>query len=155
MRAIVLAAFLCGGCGLAHNIQVSKMLEEQKAACRRLYPDEHQKPVSPRVKCMNDAVARATKDDPNIDIANVFAAKRMVVADKYDKGQMSAVEYDAEMAVLASEATTSFQQRHNGAAIATAATTQAAIAQNQAIQSAFRPTPTVTCQTFGNTTTCR
>lgn len=152
---IALTAVLCGGCGLAHNMQVSKMAEEQKAECRRLYPDEHQKPISPRVNCMNDVVIGAAKGDANADIVNVFAAKRMVVADKYDRGQLSAVEYDAEMASLVTDATTLAQQRENGAAVATAAATQAAIAQNQAIQSAFRPAPTTTCQTFGNTTTCR
>jgi hypothetical protein len=153
MRLILVATILCAGCGLAHEAQLERMLSEKKATCQNLFPDPHLKPASQRVKCMNDAVIDVAMGDPNADLLRTLAARRLVVAERYDGGQLTAAEFDAEMAALESDANTSAQERQNSSIQANAAATQAALAQSRAVQSAFHPT--TTCQTFGNTTTCR
>lgn len=172
---VVLCGGLLMGCGLAHQAQLNKDREEAdarraagEADCIKRYPDKHRKPVSPRVKCINDVMLayftaiQRTVGAVDLDLVNAHHAQRLVAAERYDTGKTSAVQFEAEVAKLVAEFRTEAASRRNSAAMASAAQQQAAaasqqavLAQQKAISDAFQVPKPVTCTTIGNSMTCR
>lgn len=155
------------GCGLARNAELEKRLAEadrtraaEEAKCDQAHPQP--RPVTPRMQCTSTAYLNwlESTGNPNLTLFRASIAQRLVIAERYDKGQISEAEYNAEAAKLDLAADTAIRQRNESAAMvsaaqqqASAASGQAALARQKAISDAFRGNRT-TCSTWGNTTTC-
>ena len=150
---VILVAFALAGCGpskLQLEAQAARdAYEAAIAACERSFPDRHRKPVTPRVKCFNEAnLNLAARGDPNVDLVTAMTAQMLVLAERFDGGRFSEARFESEKAVVFANYRTQVLQRENSAAVADAAQAQAWAAQQAA-------TPrSVTCNRFGNTVTC-
>lgn len=169
-----LAISILAGCGLAHEAALrdqSKVLEQRLkseiAECERLHPDPYRKPVTERVRCKNAAVLRlyeaAQKLDGSgqVDLVQLANARRLVAAERFDRGLTTKAQYDTEIAEIDVAHRTEFLARENNATMsaaaqqqAAAASQQASIARQKAISDAFKPPRSVSCTTYGNITTC-
>jgi hypothetical protein len=124
-------------------------------ALRRLYPDPHRKPISPRIKCFNDATLAyytAFAGNPWSDLVRVFTARMAVIAEKYDVGQISETQFDSEKAQAVANYTVQIMQRPYSTAKVDAAPTQAAAASKQAVATVLPKQ--MTCVPTFNDTNC-
>jgi len=173
-----LIVFTLAGCGLARQAEIKQAADQAQAQlgvghveCERQYPDKYKRPVTPRVKCFNaandrynNAMARSVSN-PVLDLHDAHHARRLVAAERYDKGELSQAEYELAMANSRTEATSQANDRNNKAAAvsaqqqaAAAQQSQAAIARGRAIQDAFNPrtqTTNTNCNSVGNSVNCR
>jgi hypothetical protein len=145
---------LCGlliltGCGLSRHAQsrsetaienrepaIAKQNNEAIDQCQKLYPDPHLKPVLRRIKCFNDATLAyytAFAGNPWSDLVRVFTARMVVIAEKYDVGQISETQFDFEKEQAVANYTSQVMQRPYSAAKVSAAATQTAAASKQAV----------------------
>ena len=155
---LIIAAVLsgCASQGTKYVQEANLVFEATIAQCKNMYPNRYEKPVTPRVSCLQDALTEyATKlalVDPRtpLDLQNVRSAKIKLSAERFDSGAITRAEYDLIVATADSEYNSASASRNNSAIIANAAQTQARAAQAQAA-AAQRP---VSCTTIGNTTTC-
>jgi hypothetical protein len=161
---------LCGlliltGCGLSRHARetagenkvpvITKQNNEAIDQCQKLYPDPHRKPALPRIKCFNDATLAyyaAFADNPWSDLAREFTARMVVIAKKYDVGQISETQFDVEKAQAVAKYTSQVIQRENNAAVLNAAPTQASAASKQTLATVL-PKQMTCVQTF-NSVTC-
>lgn len=93
-----------------HEPAIAKQNNDAIDQCGKLYPGSHQKPVSPRVKCFNDATLAyyaGFADIQRSGSARAFTNKMAAIAKKYDAGQISESEFDSEK----EEAITDFTNR--------------------------------------------
>lgn len=102
-----------GGCGIAHQIQISKEGEEattrfnkESAECADRFPDIHKKPALPRVECSMAAALSFEKEKAvttgsnNVPLAELAAAKAKEIASRYDRGELTQDRFDLELAQL-------------------------------------------------------
>jgi hypothetical protein len=170
-RWLVLASALTlAGCGLAQQAKIQeeiavakKTRDAQIAECKRRYPDHHRKPVTPRIKCFNEADLNynAAYDqsvgNPQLDLVRSFTAQRLVIGERYDNGHLSQAQYDAEMASAEADSNSPILQRQNEADMIAAAQSQAAAAYassaaaSSAAAAASRPR---TCTRIGYSVIC-
>jgi hypothetical protein len=154
---------LVGGCGLAKQIQINKEAEAAKKAqaaqiaeCERLFPDRLRKPVTPRVKCFNEAnlsyhmaYARSV-GNPYLDLVRLMTAQMLLIAEKYDAGGLTEAQFEVAKATAQSDYASKVADRKNASAMVGAAQTQADAAQRRAIAASMP----VTCNRYGNSVTC-
>jgi hypothetical protein len=162
---------LCGlliltGCGLSRHAQretaienkeppIAKQNNEAIDQCQKLYPDPHRKPILPRIKCFNDATLAyytAFAGNPWSDLVRVFTARMVVIAEKYDVGQISETQFDSEKAQAVANYTVQIMQRPYSTAKVDAAPTQAAAASKQAVATVLPKQ--MTCVPTFNDTNC-
>jgi hypothetical protein len=141
---------LCGlliltGCGLSRHAQNETEIENKEPAiarqnteaidqCQKLHPDPHRKPVLPRIKCFNDATLAyytAFAGNPWSALVRVFTARMVVIAEKYDVGQISEAQFDFEKEQAIANYTSQVMQ--HPAAKVDAAPMQTAAASKQAV----------------------
>jgi len=82
-----------------HEPPIAKQNSDAIDQCEKLYPGSRHKPVSPRVKCLNDATLVYYAGFAEIQrsgLARAFASKMATIAKKYDAGQISDSEFDTE-----------------------------------------------------------
>jgi hypothetical protein len=157
---VLASALTLAGCDLAQQAKIreeaalpTKTLDAQIAECKRRYPDRHRKPVTPRIKCFNEADLNYHADllytvvNPQLDLVRSFTAQRLVIGERYDNGRLSQAEFDAEMASAEVDYNSRVLQRQNEAEMIAAAQSQAAAAR------AAASSPT-TCTRLGNSVTC-
>jgi hypothetical protein len=154
-RRVGSAMFFIIGLG-ACAIDNSKFIEAKNdrdadiATCKKTYPDKHTKPVTPRVRCFNEANTRfSSRGDPNFDLMNAMAAQMLVVAERYDAGHVSDAQYDADRANVFADYRTKVLRRKTDAKIANAAQDQADAAWQATLPK------TTTCTQNLDTITCR
>ena len=157
------ALALVGGCCLVKQVQINQESEAatkaqaaQIAECERLYPDRLRKPVTPRVKCFNEAnLSYHTAYDrsvgnPYLDLARLMTAQMLFVAEKYDAGGLSEAQFEVAKATVQSDYASKVAERGNASAMVGAAQIQADAAQRRAIAASMP----VTCNRYGNSVTC-
>ncbi len=164
----VLIVLMLAGCA-SSQIQKAQdaarlQLGRDWAECDSLYPDKNRKPVTPRIKCQaaaNGKLAaawkRATGNAPSdMVIHEKNVAQALLAAERFDKGEISAAEYNLEIANSNLEAENQRFHRKAVAAKVDAARQEAAASTSAAIRAATqvrRPT-TTNCNTFGSTVNC-
>lgn len=144
---------------------LEREMDRRAAKCHELYPVKDQRPVTPRVQCLNQVIidisAKADRSDGlnHASLIRAHVAVRLAIADHYDRGDMTFADYEAEIARVGYESHAAFIQADQNAALVGAAQRQAIGAGLQGFANAYtrpRPvSPSVTCTTWGNTTTCR
>ena len=159
LMSVGIAVAFSGGCGIARQMKINDDLKAaQEAAdrgiaeCDASHPGKFTRPVLPRIRCMNavelqrqESIGRSV-GNPNLDLHRLTAAKRLAVAERFDKGQSSEIEYELQLATVHSEHTNAANSRLNSATLAAAAAKQASAAS-----AANRP---VSCTRLGNTVNC-
>jgi hypothetical protein len=93
---------------------IAKQNNDAIDQCEKLYPGSQQKPVSPRVKCFNDATLAYYTGFAGIQRSGsvrAFTAKMAAIAKKYDAGQISETEFDSEKEMTISDFTNRIMQR--------------------------------------------
>jgi len=165
-----LMAILAGCASAAHSEleEANAAAARLGAACNQKFPDPHKKPTVARQQCLNEAyrpaeIARSRILGPgSYDLANLSMARLVVIAEKYDRGEITAAQYDQARAEAQAAYSAELQSRQIATMMADAAQRQAAAAQQNAMWQAYGaavkatvPPPTVTCDKFGSTITCR
>jgi hypothetical protein len=132
-RCVFLSVILVlAGCGFSHHghrrgdaaiddheLAITKQNNAAIDQCEKLYPGSHQKPVSPRVKCFNEATLAyyaSFADIQRSGSARIFANKMASIAKKYDAGQISDSEFDSEKEDAITELTNQIMQQPESAA---------------------------------------
>jgi hypothetical protein len=129
------------GCGYAAHVEATDTAKAEIDACKQLYPNETQRPVTPRVNCILDARMKAARvkaeyGHRHLDLDELLRAKALLLAEQYDARKMTEAQYRLEKAQAVTDYKSEVMKRNNGAAIAEAASSP------------------VTCTTVGNTVTC-
>jgi hypothetical protein len=141
-RTLLLSVLLVlAGCGLSHHGHhpgdaaidnqepaIAKQNTDAIDQCEKLYPGSHRKPVSPRVKCFNEATLAYYAGFAEIQrsgSARAFTNKMTAIAKKYDAGQISESEFDAEKEEAITDFTNQITQRSDSAANVNATQVQA------------------------------
>jgi hypothetical protein len=97
-----------------HESPIAKQNSDAIDQCEKLYPGSRHKPVSPRVKCLNDATLAYYVGFAEIQrsgLARAFVNKMTTIAKKYDAGQMSDSEFDTEKEKAITDFTSQITQR--------------------------------------------
>jgi phage-related protein len=132
-RSVFLSVMLAlAGCGVSHHFHrrgdtaiddhepiVSKQNNAAIDQCEKLYPNSDQKPVSPRVKCFNEATLAyyaSFADIQRSGSARIFANKMASIAKKYDEGQISESEFDVEKEEAITDLTNQIMRQPESAA---------------------------------------
>ncbi len=157
-RAVIAAAALSSilpNCGYVAQQEASRAAEAEIGECVRLYPNQTQRPVTPRVKCIWDArmkYARAGLEHGyhNADLDELAQARVLLLAQSYDAGQITEAQYHVQLAETMVNHNTQAMHRNNGAAMAAAAQQEAEAATSMAL-SASKP---VTCTRTSSVATC-
>lgn len=127
-RNLLLCVLLVvAGCGFSHHGHgrgdsaiddkepaIAKQNNDAIDQCEKLYPGSQQKPVSPRVKCFNDATLAyytGFADIQRSGSVRAFTAKMAAIAKKYDAGQISETEFDSEKEEAITDFTDQIMQR--------------------------------------------
>lgn len=147
--ALASIGVLLAACGLAQDAEFRKAHEldqsrarEALSECERRFPDGEKKPVSGRVKCVTDAhifqarISEKYERVPVVDLANLYQAKALLAAEKFDRGAISVSQYRLEMAQLHSQFVSQLAARQTSARSAAAAEQQAAAVEQQAAAAA-------------------
>jgi hypothetical protein len=145
MRALLLGvglAVLCVGCGHAMHQQIESQLNADLARCNQLYPEPYRKPMTPRVRCINEAQLKARTGDPNFDLWNALAGEYVVFAEMYDGGKMTRGQYALAESKNLTEYTSRALQRQNVAPA------------DGALVQAWAANKPVTCNRIANSTNC-
>jgi hypothetical protein len=163
MAAVALLA-ACGPSKLQLEAPAAQQTRDAAtASCERSYPDKHRKPVTPRVKCFNEArldYAQAHErsvGNPALDLEQLVSAQMLAIAERYDAGKLTVAQYEAEKAAAIANYSSAVLQRRQGAAMVRAAQDEAAAARQQAAaaaQQAINSSMPTTCSRVGNTVTC-
>lgn len=163
MRAqiIVTLSVLVGGCGMAAKQVALDGLSSQQAACEKRYSPTTV-PVTPYVRCVVSAERRfVEKNAPrDRDIHQLASAKRMVLAEHFDRGRISQAEYAAGMAEITVQMNAASSSRDQQQAAQQQAASAALLQSGAATIAASKgpappPPPALTrCTTYGNTTDC-
>jgi hypothetical protein len=176
---VVLVAVPLSACGIAQRMQAQEQAKQVAAHnaelaaqsatavtdCNAKLPAGNPKTAVARMQCLNDAIMiRMSTFGPDQDLAQVWLAERMVVAERIQTGKMTIAEGNAAIAEKWSQAVSESQRRHNATQSviaqqnAAAAQQDAAAAANTAawasVMQATRPSTPVTCVHTGNMTTC-
>lgn len=179
---IAVSLALCG-CGVARQYQEAEQAKQLKAQaeaavadCNGKYPAGNPKIEVTRVQCLNSAFAILMPTlGADEDLAQVFMADRLVIAEQIQSGKLDLAEGSAQIAAKWSEVVSESQRRQTARqsvaaqqAVASAQQTQAFAASLAAINAAApRPAPApvimqqpstvrlqTSCNTFGTMTTC-
>lgn len=153
--------------------EATRIRDTEMAECKRLYPGAkaNVKPVTPATKCEIDANVKyaiaidRSAGNPHLSSFKVLAARKLVAAERYDRGATTEAEYELETASAQAELDASIRKTDNQMAMVAAAQQQADAASSMAVAAVvssavpppqpIQPPPrSVTCRTFGNTTTC-
>jgi len=127
-RTLLLSLLLVlAGCGFSHHGHrrgdaaiddheptIAKRNNDAIDQCEKLYPGGHHKPVSPRVKCFNDATLAYYEGFAEVQrsgLAIAFANKMATIAKKYDAGQISDAEFDTGKEEAITDFTNQIMQR--------------------------------------------
>jgi hypothetical protein len=151
----VIGCVLAAGCSVgpdpiehANIKQATKEYDLDVAGCRQSRPDDHAKPVTPRVECFSTANRkRASHGDRDYDLVDAMSAQMLRLAGSYDKGRMSAAMYDAKRADVFADFRSKALARETKAPVADGAKSQASAVRAAA-------TRLVTCAQGTNTTYC-
>lgn len=135
---LAIAATL-GGCAQQRMAEASEQMEKEKAECR----------APPRTtnmalaRCINSAEERGFRASgvSGGDLLSVRLASRLAIAEKQDKGQITAAEAELEFAKVTSSLVSTDQQRRNSEVTANAV-------------SAMSAPRSTTCTRYGNSVTC-
>ena len=164
---LVLVGML-SGCGLANQVasqQEWKRFELAIQECDRQFPHKTQRPVMPRVRCLDGAwEAHAMQAAPrDRDLLKRFMASRLILAERYDRGDLTEAQFIAGINVAQADMIEMVSQRdavaheQTRAAIAAVGQGLREWGNSQSPPPVYRPisTPTRTeCRTIGNSTEC-
>ena len=116
------------GCGYAAHVEAeaTKTAKAEVDECTRLYPNEAQRPVTPRANCIWDARIKAARvvaehGYRHLDLEELLRAKILLLAEQYDAGKMTEAQYRLQKAEAVTDYKSELMKRNNGAAIAAAA----------------------------------
>lgn len=157
MFVIVLAACespMNPGDRFSDFLETKRAYDQEIAACERSFPDQHKKPVTPRVRCFNQANMALAAGKRDVDLVHAMTTQMLVEAEKYDAGKLTPAAYDASRAAVFADYRTKVLQRRNSAAMVEAAEDQADAARAQARAAMNPPSRTTTCSSIGSTITC-
>jgi hypothetical protein len=144
----------------ARNVQAE--MEATAVRCEKQHPmDKDRKPMTPFMACFMDAEVQywTGKNEFRRTVALQSKAESLAIAEQYDAGKISRQRLQAELQLVgarSNEKIASAAAQH-----ATLEQQQQAMRQQQSMAllaagaKAMAPPPTITCSTFGNTTTCR
>lgn len=85
------------------RIAFEASFQSSVAECRSKYPNQYEKPVTPRVACLQDAVTAyntrlATLDASTpVELQKIRSARFKDLARQYDEGTITREEYDAAL----------------------------------------------------------
>jgi hypothetical protein len=138
----------------ARNAAAAAM-ETELNACRGLYPNENQRPVMPRMRCMTDAWIKFSRAGQglwtrHLDLDELLRAKALALAEEYDAGKLTEAQFVLQKAQAITDHNSQIAQRENSAKMVAAAQEQASAASMQAIAS----TAPRTCAVVGNVVNC-
>jgi hypothetical protein len=183
-KALIVAVSLAlSGCGMARQFQQAEQTKELRAQakaatddCNAKFPLGNPKIEVARVQCLNSAFAILMPTfGPDQDLAQVFMADRLVIAEQIQSGKLDIAEGNAQIASKWSEVVSESQNRQMARQsvaaqqdVASAQRAQAFAASLAAINAATpRPAPApmiiqqpstvrlqTSCNTFGTITTC-
>lgn len=156
--AVLMITLALSGCGLARAQQEREAFEQRKAAqqeeiaqCKQLYPTSARKNNVAFARCVNVANDNFFRPSgQNLDLLDLFAAKRIEIATQMDSGKISQEQGDVLIAQARTEATTELQRRVNNNQMVAAQQQQA----NAAMVSAWSASAPRTCNRIGNSVTC-
>lgn len=163
----LLVVWVLAGCGPSQQAIVGSQAQEAQfvferdiAACREKF---HNKPIMPRLKCeqatkaaFENAKARAIGRSDR-DLVDLLHAKERAIAERYDLGQITQTQAEAELAQIRFETGTIVAQRDNATAASIDAQRQASAALFLAGAKMLTPPRPIntTCETNGRTTQCQ
>lgn len=165
MKKLLLICFVslsCSGCGVRARVEemerhAKELIAQSEAAkqeCLKKFPTEQQKTAIARTKCLNNAamITRSLEYEGLRDVFDLRLASKAVIAEKWQRGQITQAEASLELAKVETGINEQLQQRE--LSIRTIETqerlTQAQERSAQAQEEAARPKKT-TC-TFNNFT---
>jgi hypothetical protein len=129
--------------------------------CDAKFPgDKLQKPITPRINCSLSGQVEIAASDPILsEVALANRVRMLDIAERYDAGKLSKERYEAEIALAEKDANkhlaslvSQVQSQQQAMAAADYQRRMSMIAAGAAMMS---PPPSVTCRTFGNSTTCQ
>lgn len=143
---------ILGGCGLARQKEAQERYQTIISEvtlwvedCRKRFP-EGQKTALARSQCIGKATEGLKGISPYPDLIDQENANRDVLAEKWQKGQMTEVEYRAQFAQMHSQMEAERQRRQM--------LNRSVSAQESAAAAAWQASSPVTCTKLGNSTTC-
>jgi hypothetical protein len=96
-----------GGCSTdrhyANPPTSQQIWENDLSACKNTYPDEHRKPVKPRILCFSRANEARAAREGNTDLVRAMTTVMLVAAENYDAGELTPAAYDASRAAIFAE----------------------------------------------------
>jgi hypothetical protein len=149
MRMVIVAAVGLALCGCARNVGPTQAdtdaalksgFEAAKVDCQARFPVTAGRNHVAYARCLNEYVTSVLSRLRYPDLSVLISTKRIELAEKVDKGTMTEVEADAELAQTRAWAEGEGARRNNGAAQAQAQMAAARAAQIQAINSAYPTT---------------
>jgi len=169
MRSVFSAIVIIGaltGCISAAQKQAAAKMQAARSQCEAIHADKY----VPMADCMTQAENSLVRSGyPYPDLLNANQAHRRMVAEKIDRGELTASEGKFQSAQFVAQTESEATRRRQGQQAVNAAQSQAwsgvAIA-GAAMMQANQPTPTyvvqappiprpITCRTFYGTTTCQ
>lgn len=156
MRVILigLVAFSLSACGLVQAAKNKELQEKGDAAaadCRAQYPTGPKSNNVAQARCLDVVIDTYTKPvNPHGDLLELYKAKRMMIAGKMDRGEVSYEQGLVEIAQMRAEVIGEAQRRSNNATMASAAQQQA----DANSFAAFNAAMPKTCNRVGNSVTC-
>lgn len=145
MRVIVLliVAGLLAGCGLAHKMAKQEALDKYNSSlsnCEKQYSANAK--LSPLARCRATAYMTWHKSSSHQDLRKAYVAQSLLLAQHYDSGKITRVEFDAKEATAYAQMNNQITQRTNSTVSANAAAYSAANSRQKF------------CQRFGRTVQC-
>jgi len=123
-----LGLIFLGGCSTdthyANPLTSQQIWANDLAACKKAYPDQHRKPVKPRVLCFNRASEARAAREGNADLVRAMTTIMLVEAENYDAGEITPAAYDASRAAIFAEFNAQMELRLENRAVAGAARSQ-------------------------------
>jgi hypothetical protein len=155
---VVFVALMIAGCGIARQYQAREQTQQlqlqAKAAnddCNAKFPMGNPKIEVARVQCLNSTFAILMPTfGPDQDLAQVFMADRLVIAEQIQGGKIDLAEGNAEIAAKWSEVVSESQQRQMARQSVAAQEQSARAASLAALARSFH-TPTAQNCTYGGT----
>jgi hypothetical protein len=150
---LVPVCMLIAGCGLARQQQEMQAREKLKADayaaaqnCDITVPPGNPKTAVARAKCQTEAWAILRPTMPYPDLLDLLIAKRLAIAERVEKGQLTIAEANEAIASARSEVTAEEQRR-------SLANRSVSAQEGIAAASASAAGPH-SCTRFGNTVNC-
>lgn len=146
----VALSLILAGCGLARQHELQVRYEQLKAdayaaaqRCDETIPAGNPKTAVARAKCQTEAWAILRPTMPYPDLLDLLIAKRIAIAERVEKGQITISEANEAIAAARSEATAEEQRRQLA---------NRSIAAQEGLAAAA--TSPHSCTKYGNTVNC-